>query len=133
MSSRLSGRRSSHPLDSHQAGCVSLKQYFEGDQWQGSTTRIDREDGGCADKRPECRFHDCKEPGLIKAFIGRLRGRMGWLGRRSWTRLERPVCRAASETSSLKRCAELGLLVQKETHKWKGIILCLRFWCSLVV
>jgi hypothetical protein len=103
MSSRLSGRRSSHPLDSHQAGCVSLKQYFEGDQWQGSTTRIDREDGGCADKRPECRFHDCKEPGLIKAFIGRLRGRMGWLGRRSWIRLERPVCRAASETSCLKR------------------------------
>ena len=45
---------------------------------------------------------------------------MGWLGRRSWTRLERPVCRAASETSSLKRCAELGLLVQKETPQVEG-------------
>jgi hypothetical protein len=45
---------------------------------------------------------------------------MGWLGRRSWTRLERPVCRAASETSFLKRCAELGLLAQKETLQVEG-------------
>jgi hypothetical protein len=34
-------RRSSHPPGSHQAGCVSLKQYSEGDQWQGSATRIE--------------------------------------------------------------------------------------------